>query len=69
MNPKAMMIAAGCFLYTISPVDILPEVILGPLGIPDDILAVIVGIRQAFRAFSKSVPQELEKRRNRLTQG
>lgn len=69
MNPKAMMVAVGCFIYTVSPIDIMPEALLGPFGLGDDVIAIIVGIRQAFQAFSKAVPQEVENRRNRLTQG
>ncbi len=28
-------------IYVLSPVDIIPEAIVGPLGIPDDILVVL----------------------------
>ena len=33
-----------CVLYLFSPVDLLPELLLGPLGLPDDVLALLVGI-------------------------
>lgn len=30
-------------LYVISPIDLLPEAVLGPIGLIDDILVVLVG--------------------------
>lgn len=33
------LIAAASGLYIASPVDILPEAVLGPFGLPDDLLA------------------------------
>ena len=37
-----------CFLYVCSPVDILPEVLLGPAGVPDDIVVGLIGVRKLF---------------------
>lgn len=31
--------------YILSPVDLLPEALLGPLGLPDDIMALIAGAK------------------------
>lgn len=42
MNIKMAVI---CFAYVLSPIDLVPEAVLGPLGIPDDILAGILGLR------------------------
>ncbi len=39
--------AIFCGFYAISPIDILPEAVLGPFGLMDDIGAVIVGISSA----------------------
>ncbi len=39
--------AIFCGFYAISPIDILPEAVLGPFGLIDDIGAVIVGISSA----------------------
>lgn len=36
--------AIFCALYVISPVDLVPEAILGPFGAIDDIGAIIAGI-------------------------
>ena len=48
--------AALCGAYVVSPVDVVPEVLLGPFGLLDDLLAVIVGImaaRSAWKADSE----------------
>ena len=34
-----------CVLYVVSPVDLLPEAVLGPFGLPDDFVAAMVGFR------------------------
>lgn len=38
---------ALCAVYAISPVDILPEVVMGPFGLLDDFGAVVAGIGTA----------------------
>jgi uncharacterized membrane protein YkvA (DUF1232 family) len=38
---------ALCAAYTISPVDILPEVVMGPFGLFDDAGAVVAGVATA----------------------
>jgi len=30
-----------CAAYVISPIDVAPEALLGPLGVPDDIVALV----------------------------
>ena len=37
-----MLIGAAALLYGVSPVDIIPELLVGPLGFADD-LAVLAG--------------------------
>ena len=39
--------AIFCGFYAISPIDMMPEAVLGPFGLIDDIGAVIVGISSA----------------------
>ncbi len=39
---SAVLVALGAIAYGASPIDILPELVLGPLGLVDD-AAVIVG--------------------------
>jgi uncharacterized membrane protein YkvA (DUF1232 family) len=38
----AVLVAAAAILYGISPIDVIPELLTGPLGLADD-LAVFVG--------------------------
>lgn len=39
---KAVLIGLGALLYTASPIDLIPEIIAGPLGFGDD-AAVLIG--------------------------
>ena len=45
-------VAIFCGIYCISPIDILPEVLLGPFGLIDDIGAVVAGISAAHAAMN-----------------
>ena len=45
-------VAIFCGIYCISPIDILPEVLLGPFGLVDDIGAVVAGISAAHAAMN-----------------
>lgn len=38
---------ALCGAYAISPVDVLPEILLGPFGLVDDLGAVVLGVGTA----------------------
>lgn len=38
---------ALCGAYAISPVDALPEILLGPFGLVDDLAAVVLGVGTA----------------------
>lgn len=38
---KAVLIAAGALLYGASPIDVIPEIIAGPLGFGDDAVVLI----------------------------
>ena len=44
--------AIFCGIYAISPVDVVPEVVLGPFGLIDDIGAVVAGIGAARMAMN-----------------
>lgn len=37
-----MLVAVGALIYGVSPIDVIPELLTGPLGLTDD-LAVLVG--------------------------
>lgn len=51
------VVAIFCGIYAISPVDIVPEAMLGPFGLIDDIGAVVAGIAAA-RTAMKSPEEE-----------
>ena len=38
----AVLVAIGALIYGVSPIDVIPELLTGPLGLTDD-LAVLVG--------------------------
>lgn len=38
----AVIVALGALVYGVSPIDVLPELLMGPLGFGDDI-AVVLG--------------------------
>ena len=42
--------ALVCLIYVISPIDLLPEAILGPFGLVDDVVIGLVGLRAWSRA-------------------
>jgi len=39
---SAVLVALGAIVYGVSPIDVIPELLTGPLGFADD-LAVFVG--------------------------
>lgn len=49
---KKVLFAVGCVIYIISPIDLMPEAILGPFGLLDDggaLIAAILSARSAMR--------------------
>jgi uncharacterized membrane protein YkvA (DUF1232 family) len=40
-------VAIGCFCYVVSPLDAMPEIILGPFGLFDDAGVAIAGFLAA----------------------
>jgi uncharacterized membrane protein YkvA (DUF1232 family) len=50
---KNVVIAIACLIYIVSPIDLLPEAVFGPLGLCDD-LAALVGVVVAGRNAMKS---------------
>lgn len=45
LSVLGLLAIVACVLYAVSPVDILPEAILGPFGLPDDLIAVAVAAK------------------------
>ncbi len=41
------VLAVFCGVYCISPIDIMPEILLGPFGLVDDIGALVLGCYSA----------------------
>jgi uncharacterized membrane protein YkvA (DUF1232 family) len=41
--------AAACLVYVLSPVDLLPEALLGPFGLADDVVVALIGLRAVFQ--------------------
>lgn len=39
---RGWLTIGACAVYILSPVDLAPEALLGPLGVPDDILAALI---------------------------
>ncbi len=39
---RGWLTIGACVAYILSPVDLAPEALLGPLGVPDDILAALI---------------------------
>lgn len=50
-------IAALSVAYIVSPLDVLPEIVLGPFGLVDDLAAVAVGIASAMSAMNAGKKQ------------
>lgn len=51
---KNGLLAVACVIYVLSPIDFIPEIALGPLGVVDDIGAVVVGVIAAKKALKES---------------
>jgi uncharacterized membrane protein YkvA (DUF1232 family) len=43
---------AFCGVYVVSPVDVLPEIVLGPIGLIDDIGAIVAAVMSARAALA-----------------
>jgi uncharacterized membrane protein YkvA (DUF1232 family) len=46
---KAVLIALGALLYGASPIDLIPELLAGPLGFGDDALVLVTAAVAIFR--------------------
>lgn len=44
LRKKHLLIVGVCVLYIVSPIDLAPELVLGPLGVGDDLIAVVSAI-------------------------
>ena len=46
-----IIIALLALLYCVSPVDLLPEIFLGPIGLIDDAIVFLVGVAPLLASF------------------
>ena len=51
---KKFLFAFACGVYVLSPIDLMPEVVLGPFGLLDDLGAGIAGIVSLKQAIAMS---------------
>ena len=42
---KKFVTVLACVVYVVSPIDLVPELFLGPFGLIDDAVVVLVGLR------------------------
>lgn len=47
-------VAIFCAIWAISPIDLVPEALLGPFGLVDDVGAVVAGVMAARTAINAS---------------
>lgn len=52
-TPKGIAAMVASFVYAASPVDLLPEVVLGPLGLVDDVGIAAMAITYVIKAAQK----------------
>jgi uncharacterized membrane protein YkvA (DUF1232 family) len=60
----AKMIPLAVLAYIFSPIDFLPEIVLGPFGVVDDVGALLLGLQLFIRSAPPAVVDEY---RNRLS--
>lgn len=60
---KAKIIWLATWLYVVSPIDFLPAAVLGPLGLADDLVALVFGTGFFI---SSCPPDVVEEHRTRL---
>lgn len=53
LSLRGWLTIAVCALYVLSPLDLLPEALLGPLGLPDDIVAILIAGKVGLSAMRK----------------
>ena len=47
------LVGTLCCIYIILPIDLVPEALLGPFGLPDDLVALFYAIRRFKSALRK----------------
>ncbi|HNV48645.1 MAG TPA: YkvA family protein [Spirochaetota bacterium] len=50
---RALVVLILAIVYTISPIDLIPEALVGPLGLADDLFLLLIGFLYAWYSYSK----------------
>ncbi len=50
---KSILIAVGALIYGASPIDVVPELLVGPLGFGDDALVLIAAVVAIWRILKR----------------
>lgn len=50
----AALVAAGALVYGVSPVDVIPEFLFGPLGLGDDVVVLVTAALGIWRILRPS---------------
>lgn len=58
MTRSDLLLIALAVLYVLSPVDVIPEIITGPLGLTDDTAALALVAATVLHARQRPVPVE-----------
>lgn len=58
MTWKGWLTIAACAAYVLSPLDLAPEALLGPLGLPDDLVAVLVAAKVGWSSRRPKQPHD-----------
>ena len=66
---KAVLIALGALLYGASPIDLIPEILAGPLGFGDDALVLIAAGVAIFRILKGRATRQQQAASSSATMG
>lgn len=59
LSRKDVLIVALAAVYILSPFDAIPEIVAGPLGLTDDLAALVLLVTTIVRARKASGPPQL----------
>jgi Protein of unknown function (DUF1232) len=59
---RSMVLIAACLVYLLLPIDLVPEVALGPFGLGDDVVALLVMGKTALSLYQGSSGSSASKR-------
>jgi uncharacterized membrane protein YkvA (DUF1232 family) len=65
LQAAAWLFAGTCGAYVLLPCDLLPELFLGPLGLPDDLVALFMGVASIIAAIQSARESRAQARARR----